>query len=181
MQTITAQPEPDTEELVRRSQNGDSGAFELLYRSHVGRVNALCLRLCGDRERAGELTQDVFVRAWTKLKTFRGDAAFGTWLYRLAVNVVRESQRRDSRRNARIESKADLDQFRAAGKIAAEDDITLEQAIAELPPRARRALVLHEIHGYRCREIAEMTGSATGTIQAHLFRARKLLREYLSR
>lgn len=171
----------DTTELVRRSTQGDAAAFESLYRSHVGRVRALCLRVGGDPDRIDELTQDVFVRAWTKLGTFRGDSAFSTWLHRLAVNVVRERQRSDSRRRSRIEVRADLDDYTARLGMPAEDDIELEKAIATLPPRARRALVLHEIHGYRCREIAEMMGTATGTVQAHLHRARKMLKEMLTR
>ncbi len=75
-------------DLTSRAQAGDETAFEALYREHVGRVFALCLRLSGDRTRAVELTQDVFVRCWEKLKSFRGESAFSTWLHRLAVNVV---------------------------------------------------------------------------------------------
>ena len=71
-----------------RATAGEKGAFEQLYRRHVGPVYGLCLRMVVDRRRAEELTQDVFVRAWHKLATFRGDSAFGSWLHRLAVNVV---------------------------------------------------------------------------------------------
>jgi RNA polymerase sigma-70 factor (ECF subfamily) len=75
-------------EAVRRAQSGDSDAFEGVYRAHVGRVHALCLRMSGDAEHAQSLTQDVFVRAWEKLSSFRGDSRFSTWLHRLAINVV---------------------------------------------------------------------------------------------
>jgi RNA polymerase sigma factor (sigma-70 family) len=81
---MTADP-PD---LIHRAQQGDQGAFEALYHQHVGRVYAVCLRLTGDRGRAEELTQDAFVRAWERLGSFRGDSAFASWLYRVAVNVV---------------------------------------------------------------------------------------------
>ena len=171
-----------TDDLVRRSQAGDAEAFEGLYRAHVGRVHALCLRLTADPERATELTQDVFVRAWSALGSFRGEAAFGTWLHRLAVNVVRQSQRSDGRRRARVETRDDLEEYAGAFyEEHTEDRMDLERAIASLPPRARNALILHDIHGYRCREVAELTGTAVGTIQAHLHRARKMLKEVLSK
>ena len=147
----------------------------------MGRVHALCLRLSADPQAATELTQDVFVRAWTALGSFRGEAAFGTWLHRLAINVVRQSQRSESRRRKRVETREDLEEYAtAAYSDDAGDRMDLEKAIATLPPRARNALILHDIHGYRCREVAELTGTAVGTIQAHLHRARKMLREVLS-
>ena len=80
----------EDESLVRRAQGGDARAFEDLYRTHVDRVYALCLRMSADRERAEQLTQDTFVRCWEKLGTFRGESLFSSWLYRMAVNVVLE-------------------------------------------------------------------------------------------
>ena len=81
-------PRALTDPAVRRAQQGDADAFGQVYRDHAGRVYALCLRMSGDTVAARELTQDVFVQAWEKLPGFRGAAAFGTWLHRLAVNVV---------------------------------------------------------------------------------------------
>src|SRR2546430_6465890 len=78
----------DSSDLIQRAQQGDQAAFEQLYRAHVGRVYALCLRLTADRARAEELTQDAFVRAWERLASFRGESAFSSWLYRLTVDVV---------------------------------------------------------------------------------------------
>jgi RNA polymerase sigma-70 factor, ECF subfamily len=171
-----------TRELVVRSQAGDSDAFEALYRTHVGQVHALCQRMMGDAEQAKELTQDVFVRAWQGLGSFRGEAAFGTWLHRLAINVVRDRQRSDFRRRARFEFREDLESTAAVTPgVAPDSQIDLERAIGTLPPRARNALILHEIHGYKCREVAEMTGTAVGTVQVHLHRARKMLKEVLSK
>src|SRR2546428_525899 len=83
----TPQP-PRVTDLVRQAQQGDQTAFQSLYREHVGRVYALCLRLTADASEAEELTQDAFVRAWERLATFRGESAFSSWLYRLTVNVV---------------------------------------------------------------------------------------------
>jgi RNA polymerase sigma-70 factor, ECF subfamily len=185
--TLTTAPPPRalderTSELVARSQTGDAEAFEALYRAHVGRVHALCLRMMGDPEHAKELTQDVFVRAWQGLGSFRGEAAFGTWLHRLAINVVRDRQRSEFRRRARFQSGEDLESVGAvAPGVAPDSRIDLERAIATLPPRARNALILHEIHGYKCREVAEMTQTAVGTVQVHLHRARKMLKQVLLR
>ena len=91
-------PAEDLTEFVRRAQAGDADAFEAVYRAHAGRVYALCLRMAGDAIHARELVQDVFIRAWEKLGTFRGDSAFGTWLHRLAVNVVLMDRRLAARR-----------------------------------------------------------------------------------
>jgi RNA polymerase sigma-70 factor (ECF subfamily) len=175
---------PDiTTDLIRRSQNGDADAFEALYHQHSAAVYALCARMSGDTQRAADLTQDVFVRAWRGLGGFRADASFGTWIHRIAFNVVREHQRGDKRRRLRIVENADGEEadFVDRGGLGEDARIDLERAIARLPNRARNALVLHDIHGYRCREVAELTGCAVGTIQAHLHRARRLLREILEK
>ena len=169
-------------EVVRRAQAGDEAAFEALYREHTGRVFALCLRLSGDRGRATELTQDVFVRCWEQLRSFRGESAFGSWLYRLAVNVVWSTNRGDRRRESRVRPVEDpgaLEPRREAAPPGLRLD--LERAIATLPDGAREVFVLFDIEGYRHEEIARMTGIAVGTSKAQLFRARRLLRERLER
>src|SRR5690606_28981981 len=99
--------DPDTADLVRRAQQGDLAAFDRLYATHVDRVYALCLRMSGQREQAEQLTQDAFVRAWEKLRLFRGESAFGSWLYRLAINVVLEERRADRRRTAPLDADGD--------------------------------------------------------------------------
>lgn len=172
---------PDDMLLVRQAQDGDRKAFEQLYRLHVGRVHGLCLRLCGQRSLAEDLTQEAFIRAWEKLGSFRGESAFYSWLYRLTFNVVLGNQRSRLRRESRetsVESLAELPgetgEHRCAGLRA-----DLEAAIATLPPGARQVFVLHDVEGYKHGEIAEMTGLATGSSKAHLHRARKMLRERL--
>lgn len=178
-------PGPDDERvLAQRAGGGDVAAFEALYRQTVGRVFALCLRMSGDRERARELAHEVFVRAWEKVSTFRGEAAFGTWLHRLAVNVVLERQRGERRRQAH-EVRGELDDEESPAMLRVvrrheEDRLDLEAAIAHLPPNARTVFVLHEVEGYRHEEIATAMGIAEGTVRAHLHRARRLLMEYLS-
>jgi RNA polymerase sigma-70 factor (ECF subfamily) len=169
-------------ELVRRAQAGDEAAFEALYREHAGRVFALCLRLSGDRTRATDLTQDVFVRCWEQLGSFRGESAFGSWLYRLAVNLVWSTNRGDRRREARVlpvENPGALEGRREMPPPGLRLD--LERAIALLPDGAREVFVLYDIEGYHHEEIARMTGIAIGTSKAQLFRARRLLREHLER
>ena len=170
--------------LVERAQAGELDAFEVLYRAHAGRVYGLCLRMTADHQQARELTQDVFVRAWEGLTAFRGESAFGSWLHRIAVNVVLMGARADKRRQARVALADDLDDASADGPMPPldiEQSIDLERAIAALPPGARRVFVLHDIHGFRHEEIARMTGNAEGTLRAQLHRARRLLMEALSR
>lgn len=178
-------PFPQTAELVTRSRNGDAEAFRALYDEHVGVVYALCARLGGQGEAAAmEMTQEVFVRAWKGLGGFRGEASFATWLHRIALNVARDAQRGDSRRRARlVEVDAAETDFGLTSPRGLDEEsrIDLERAIARLPEKARNALVLHDIHGYRCHEVAALTGTAVGTIQAHLHRARRLLRKFMER
>jgi RNA polymerase sigma-70 factor, ECF subfamily len=193
--TIAAMPQPterDAErDLVARAQRGDVAAFEALYHANAPRVHALALRLTGNAANAGELTQDVFVHAWQRLKTFRGDAAFGSWLHRITVNAMLMRARSEGRRNARILTESDAADHAdetanddGAGSVPAVDvaqAVDLERAIAALPPGARRVFVLHDVVGYRHDEIARLTGLAEGTLRAQLHRARRLLMEALER
>lgn len=165
--------------LVRRAQAGDVAAFEELYRAHVGRIHALCSRLCGSSELARSFTQDAFVRAWEKLASFRGDAAFLTWMHRLAVNLVLQDRRTRLRRALREQHVGDeLDE--ATPHSAADASMDLERAIALLPPGARAVFVLHAIEGYRHDQIADMLRLSVGTSKAQLHRAKALLRKALA-
>jgi RNA polymerase sigma-70 factor (ECF subfamily) len=166
---------------VRAAQAGDAGAFRLVYEAHVGRVHALCLRLTGEISWAEELTQDVFVRVWERLGSFRGDSAFGTWLYRLAMNEALMALRSARRRELRVEIRGDPPEAPTQGARESEAAIDLERAIAGLPEGCRTVFVLHDVEGLRHEEIAQLTGTAVGTSKAHLFRARRLLREALDR
>jgi RNA polymerase sigma-70 factor, ECF subfamily len=169
--------------LVRAAGAGDRRAFEALYRAHVGRVYALCLRLCAHVETAEELTQEAFVRAWQRLSGFRGDSAFGTWLHRLTVNVVldhRRAQRPWYRRIANLDDALEAVESMPAPAATDSERHDLETAIRKLPPGARTVFVLHDIEGWQHDEIAARTGTAVGTSKAHLHRARSLLREWLS-
>jgi len=145
-------------------------------------VYALCLRLTGDAGAAEERTQDVFVRAWDKLRSFRGESAFSSWLHRLAVNVVMNERRTTIRREQRVTPMAAPEVLeRGKGEPTVGLGIDLERAIATLPEGAREVFVLYDIEGYSHAEIGELTGIAEGTSKAQLFRARHLLREKLDR
>lgn len=170
------------DDLVARAQSGDQKAFRELYRQHAGRVYALCLRLTGNASDADERTQDVFVRLWDKLRSFRGESAFSSWLHRLTVNVVLNERRTTGRRELRVMIAEDPGSFeRNRGSSTEGLSIDLERAIAGLPDGAREVFVLYDIEGYAHAEIAGMTGIAEGTSKAQLFRARRLLREKLER
>ena len=168
-------------EHIRRAQAGDVDAFELLYREHSPRVYALCLRLrAGDRSDATELLQDVFIKAWRRLDTFRGESAFASWLHRLAVNTMLENARSEHRRTARVLPMEDTGRLAGAARTSGiESRMDIESAIASLPKGARLAFVLHDVEGYQHQEIAEQLSVTVGTVKAQLHRARRLLRERL--
>ena len=176
----SAAPASGLVEAVRRAQLGDADAFEAVYRAHASRVYALCLRMAGDAAHARELMQDVFIRAWEKLGTFRGESAFGSWLHRLAVNVVLMDGRLAARRAEEwIDGDEGEARLRPSREAPAGLRMDLDRAIAALPPIARQVLILYDVEGYEHQEIGTMLGIAEGTSKAHLFRARRLLRETL--
>lgn len=158
---------------------GDAHAFERLYRAHVARVHALARRMLSVEE-ADEVTQDVFVRCWQKLHTFRGDAAFGTWLHRLAINVCLARRAAHGKRRDRF-APSDAPLEGMAHRVERHPDaaVDLERAVQQLPEGARQVFVLHDIEGYRHEEIAEMLGTVAGTSKSQLHRARMALRRYL--
>jgi RNA polymerase sigma-70 factor (ECF subfamily) len=139
--------------------------------------------MVNDRSHAEELTQDVFVRAWEKLGLFRGESQFGTWLHRLAVNVVLNARKSDGRSRARFEDEGEeIDTLPQASSVSAPGaGIDLEAAIGLLPRGARRVFVLHDVEGYKHEEIAVMLQITSGGSKAQLHRARMLLREALNR
>jgi RNA polymerase sigma-70 factor (ECF subfamily) len=173
---------PDEERAdVASAAAGDRRAFERLYRTHGQRILALCLRMTADRHVAEDLVQDVFVRAWQTLDGFRGDAAFGTWLHRVAVNIVLSRRRRDGvQRDRTTDDDASLGTA-PARPVHVGDRLDLEAAIAALPPGARRIFVLHDVEGYTHEEIGDLLGITSGGSKAQLHRARLLLREALTR
>jgi RNA polymerase sigma-70 factor (ECF subfamily) len=166
--------------VVRQAQARDMQAFEQLYRLHVGRVHAICLRMTANVTRAEEMTQKAFLTVWEKLPHFRGESAFSSWLHRIAVNTVLADFRSESRRQQRVFGTEDPSKFETPSRAPAVGiRLDLEQAIAGLPPQARTVFVLHDVEGWQHDEIARELGVATGTSKAQLHRARKLLQEAL--
>ena len=139
--------------------------------------------MAGEATLAEELTQDVFVRAWQRLGSFRGESALSSWLHPLTVNVALSERRSRRRRTARVMSTEDPATYEKAEtpKAGPEAAVDLDRALETLPPGARAVFVLHDVEGYKHDEIANMTGVATGTSKAQLHRARRLLREALDR
>ena len=169
-----AEPQSD----VARAARGDVCAFEQLYRTHLPRVNSLVRRMAGGRD-ADELTQDVFVRVWQKLGTFRGDSSFTTWLHRLAVNVVIERFRADSVRRQRLHDGEEIFESLSGPSQSRDLPMDFEAALERLPDGAREIFVLHDVEGYKHHEIGALLGISPGTSKAQLHRARMRLRRHL--
>lgn len=163
---------------MEKAQAADTAAFEKLYRAHVDRVYGLCLRMTGNVSEAEDCTQDAFIQAWQKLDRFRGDSAFGTWMHRVAVNVVLGRMRKSKREQDRIKVVAEF----APTSEKANDGGGLqdfEEAINALPSGARHVFVLNAVYGYSHEETGDMLGIAAGTSKAQLHRARRLLTQQL--
>lgn len=177
----------DESEAIAGTRRGDLVAFEELYRMHAGRVHALSLRLVGDPQRAEEITQDVFVRLWSRIATFEQRSALSSWLHRLTVNRVLDLVRAERRRGLweSDDSGWELVPDPASSDLAGPDPLdlrrSLDAAILGLPTGARLVFVLHDVEGYRHEEIANLVGIAIGTSKAQLHRARRLLRERLGK
>jgi RNA polymerase sigma-70 factor (ECF subfamily) len=169
----------DAADPVARAAAGDVRAFEELYRTHLPRVHSLVRRMGGGRD-ADELTQDVFVRLWQKIGTFRGDSAFTTWLHRLTVNVVIERFRSETARRQRLRDGEDIFEVLPAPRQSGDLAMDFETAMLKLPDGAREIFVLHDVEGYKHHEIATLLDISPGTSKAQLHRARMMLRRHLN-
>jgi RNA polymerase sigma-70 factor (ECF subfamily) len=160
---------------------GDPSAERALYDAHVDRVFRLAYRMAGDMDRAQDYTQETFIRAFSRLQTFRGDASLSTWLGSIAISVTLNGLRKVRRQNER---EVGLDDFTPAGQARreAEPDLKtrLNQAIDDLPEGYRAVFVMHDVEGYTHEEIGASLGVHPGTSKAQLFRARARLREALA-
>jgi len=168
-------------QLIDKAKQGDKSAFEKLYRNNVAHVYAVCLRISSDRIRAEEITQDVFVRVWERLDSFRGESMFSAWLYKIAVNTSLIELRKRKRWFVRFKNLGDLLNFDRKIYISPGTSFDLEKAVSRLPAKARIVFVLHDIEGYKHEEIGEILSITPGTAKAQLHRARKLLREAMEK
>jgi RNA polymerase sigma-70 factor (ECF subfamily) len=171
-------------ELVKKAQQGDSTGFRQLFDTNVNRIYAFCLRMSTNPQLAEEITQDVFVKAWENLHKFRGESKFSTWLHSIAVNEFLTQKRTEKRFMQRFVQTDDVLKYDRRGdrpEYHFNTNIDLEKAISKLPEQAKAVLILHDIEGYQHKEVAELMNIEVGTSKAHLHRARKILREELSK
>jgi RNA polymerase sigma-70 factor (ECF subfamily) len=173
---------PDTDEsLVRRYREGSAAAFETLVQRHSARVYHLCLRILGDPDEAADASQDAFLTAVRKLDTFRGEAAFTTWLHRVTVNACYDSLRKKRRqpmlRLVREDDDEPLDAGPPIPDHAAGVDLSIDvqQALRSVPEDFRVALVLADVEDLPYERIAEILGVAVGTVKSRVFRGRAAL------
>lgn len=168
--------------LIDRCLRGEPGAFEELYRQFAPRLFGLTTRLAGSRTEGEDLLQDVFLLVHRKLGTFKGEAALGTWIYRLATNCCLDYLRS---RQHRLQQASDVldDDAPAPGNHRGRlnvDKLDLERAILQLPPGYRAAFVLHDVEGFDHAEVARMLGIAEGTSKSQVHKARMRMRDLLS-
>ena len=174
---------PPDRELVDRARKGDGDAFGLLVVRHQDRIYTAVLRFCGDAEDARDIVQRAFLNAWRRLESFKGDAAFSTWMYRIAFNESVSFRREGGRRRLAplTESAPEpaddrrpgdrLDSTEARGQV--------QQALSLLDPDERKIIILKELDGRSYDEIAEIMEIPKGTVRSRLFRAREVLRDKL--
>jgi len=166
--------------LIERARQGDTRAFERLYREHVARVHGLCLRMTRNPDAAADCVQDAFIKAWKALPRFEARSSFSTWLHRIAVNTVLEKRRGPANSEVLSEDPTVYEEPVMVFDTPVEEE-ELEAAIESLPQGARDALVLCGVYGYEHSEAASMLGIAVGTCKAQLHRARGLLKDRLER
>ena len=170
---------------VKLAADGDKTAFEGLYRSYHRRVYSLCLRMTRNASDAEDLTQDVFVQLFRKLKTFRGESAFTTWLHHLTVNQVLMHFRRPVvRRERTTEDGTTPIQIKTANnssRMSLVDHISLNEALRQLSPGYRAVFLLHDIAGFEHQQIGKILGCTVGTSKSQLHKARMKLRWLLSK
>ena len=167
-------------QLIAQVMAGDRLAGRKLYDTHAPRLYALAYRMSGDAEKAREFTQDTFIRAFSRLSQFRGDAAFSTWLHRIMVTVVSNSRRSDLRFGREV----GLDEAQAVEVNAPEAEPDLKECIAraleKLSEVYRTTLIMHDIQGYTHAEIAGILGVPEGTCKSRLSAARAQMRQDLA-
>lgn len=174
--------------LIQRAQGGDEQAFATLYQLHRKRVYSVCLQMTRDVADAEDLTQEAFLQVFRSVNSFRGDSAFSTWLYRIAVNtVLMKLRRRKAPPLVSLDepvSKESSSMKRDIGKAdpnlsGAIDRIALRRAVEELPAGCRQIFDLHEVEGYQHHEIARLLECSIGNSKSQLHKAKMKMRDVL--
>lgn len=170
-------------ELAGRIRAGDGAAFEELYHHHAARLYNLAYRMSGAAHEAEDLLQDIFLLAYRKLGSFRGESSLGTWLYRLAMNhcldVVRSRQSRMSHQTDSLDDDGAAEPA-AAPVLGAVSRIDLDRAIGRLPHACRAAFLLHDVEGFGHQEVGAILGISEGTSKSQVHKARLRIRAYLT-
>jgi RNA polymerase sigma-70 factor (ECF subfamily) len=177
---------PALTEAIRLVHQGDGEAFSLIYRSYSELVRRVCLRMLRDSAEAEDAAQDVFLRVFLKINTFRGESAFSSWLYRLTTNVVLMRFRK-KKHNWALPTEYTSDDAEPGSEIGAPDVrltgmlgwIDIEAAVDSLPRGNKAAFILHDVYGYDHKEIAELLGYSVGNSKSQVHRARRRLRKLL--
>lgn len=170
---------PPDEELLQRAAGGDQSAFSTLVRRHEDRVFAIAVRIMGDRAEALDATQDTFVSVFRQAGSFRAEAAFTTWLYRVTVNACRDLLRKRRRFPEPAEELPERSDPRTAHEDVVGLRMDLARALARLPEEYREAVLLHDVGAIPYEEIAGLTGVALGTVKSRISRGRRRLAELL--
>ena len=168
--------------LIERARAGEGRALRTLYERHVERVFRVAYRMAGEEDLARDLTQDTFIRAFSRLNQFRGECAFSSWIHRICMSVVLnglESRRRHRRRETDLDGVPEPS-VGPAGGLEVDEQARLRKALDALPDAQRTVVILHDLEGFTHREIAEALEVAEGTSKARLSRARRRLREDLA-
>jgi RNA polymerase sigma-70 factor (ECF subfamily) len=170
------------DELIEGCQAGNMAAFEQLYRKHGARMKSIALNLVGNLPDAEDAVQDTFLKIYRSAGSYKRDAAFSTWIYRILVNACYDLMRR--RRRRKPESSADdMEQAVVEGRVAVAADhplrMTLEQCLSRLQPRSRTVFLLYEVEGFKHREIAGILKIPEGTSKNLLFEAKKELQRLI--
>jgi len=163
----------------------EPGTFEDLYRQQASRIYTLACRMAGSPEDGEDLLQEIFLQAYRKLGSFKGESAIGTWLYRLAVNhcldVLRSRQAKMTRVTESLDEEGAAEPAATSPTVpTAVSRLDLERAIARLPAGCRTAFVLHDVEGFEHNEIAKLLGVSEGTSKSQVHKARMKLRAMLS-
>jgi RNA polymerase sigma-70 factor, ECF subfamily len=171
-------PPNDEQLLVAGARRGDQDAMEALYKQSADKIYSLLYRLCGDAALAQDLAQDVWVRAFTKINQYRGEAAFSSWVARLARNRFIDHLR-SNRRSVSFDDVAPTTPALSQPPVNVVDRIAIEDCLERLPPGYRAVLVMHLVNGLSHDEIARELGVASVTCRTQLFKARARMAECL--
>jgi RNA polymerase sigma-70 factor (ECF subfamily) len=166
-------------EIVQRCKAGDASAFEEIHNLYGHKLYSLCYRMSGSHENAEDLMQEIFIILVKRIKSYRGDAKFSTWLHRVGVNACIDYLRKNKFQHVEINENAPYVQDTSSAKRL-EQSHGIKKALIALPAGYRAVIVLHDIQGYKHAEIAKMRGTSEGAVKSQLFKARRKMRLLLN-